>query len=103
MFNSWFNPSGYKDFSFKIQRISLQKPRGVLVSSAVVYVLICSIKVNPACCPKLWFCSLKYLYAKIGAYDYHLFYTYWDRCWKESHFFQRTEVGIYDIGVDKFR
>ena len=32
----------------------------------------------------------------------HLFYDYWDGCWKESHFFQRTEVGINGIGAEKF-
>ena len=42
LFNSWFNPSGYKVLSFSSEKYSL--------SSAVVCFLICSIKVNLAWC-----------------------------------------------------
>ena len=41
--------------------------KSVLVSSAVACFLICSIKVNSACCWKLWFCSMKCLHAEIEA------------------------------------
>ena len=67
-FNSWLNPSGCKVFSFKIQKSSLRF-KSVLVSSRVVCFLICSIKVNSACCWKLWFCLLKCLHAEIEASD----------------------------------
>ena len=68
LFNSWFSPSGYKVLSFKTQKFSLLF-KSVLVSSVVVCFLICSIKVNSACCWKLWFCLLKCLHAKIEACD----------------------------------
>ena len=100
MFNSWFNPSRYKAFSFKTQKFSLRF-KSVLVSSAVVCFLICSFKVNSACCWKLWFGSSKYLHAQIETCDLVYSYDYWGGCWKESHFFQRIEVGIYGIEVDK--
>ena len=66
--NDWFNPSGYKVFSFKTQKCSLHF-KSVLVSLGVVCFLICSIKVNSAYGWKLWFCSLKWLHDKIEAYD----------------------------------
>ena len=100
LFDFWFSPSGYKVFSFKTQKFSLLF-KGVLVSSAVVCFLICSIKVNSACCWKLWFGLSKYLHAQIEACDLVYSYDYWGRCWKEFHFFQRIEVGIYGIEVDK--
>ena len=66
LFNSWFKPSDYKVLSFKTQKFSLLL-KSVLVSSVVVCFLICSIKVNSACCWKLWF--FKYLHAKTKTCD----------------------------------
>ena len=67
-FNVWFNPSGYKVFSFKIQRFSCFF-RSFLVSSIVVCFLICLIKVNSACYWKLWLGLLKCLQANIDFSD----------------------------------
>ena len=100
LFNSWFNPSGYKVFSFKTQKFSLRF-KSVRVSSAVVCFLICSVKVNSACFWKLWVCSLKCLHAKIEACDLASFVWLLRQMLNESHFFQYTEVGIYGIGVNK--
>ena len=68
LFNSWFNPSGYKVFSFKTQKFSLLF-KSILVSLAVVCFLICSIKVNSAYSWKVRFCLLKCLHTKIEVCD----------------------------------
>ena len=68
LFNSWFNPSGYKVFSFKTQKFLLSC-KSVLASSAVDCFLICSSNVNSSYCWKLWFCSLTCSHAKIETFD----------------------------------
>ena len=86
LFNPWFNPSGYKVFSFKTQKFSLRF-KSVLVSSAFACFLICSIKVNSACCWKSWFCLLKCLHAKIEASDLGSFLWLLRRMLKEISLF----------------
>ena len=107
LFNFWFNPSGFKVFGFKTQKFSLRF-KSVLVSSADVCFLICSIKVNSACCWKLWFCSLKYLHAKIEASDLASFLWLFRRMLKGLSLFPtywswHIQIGIYtSLGCEIF-
>ena len=57
-FISWLNSSGYKAFTFKIQKFSWIF-KSFLVYSLVIGFLICSVKVNSESWSKLWSESLK--------------------------------------------
>ena len=95
-----FNLSGHKAFSFKTRKYSLRF-KSILVSSVVVCFLFAQIWWSQRVVEIYCFLRWNIHMLKLRLVIQHLSYDYWDECWKKSHFFQRTEVGVYGIRVNK--